>query len=44
MKVINCRALLLEIWWMHEETTVDNNTGNFSHKLKAEINFSSRDS
>ena len=36
--------LQLEIQWLHDETTIDNSGGNFSHRQKAEINFTSRDS
>ena len=36
--------LLLEIQRLHDETTMDNSTGNFSHRLKANPNFGSRDS
>ena len=27
------RALLLEIQWLHDKTTMDNTTGNFSQRL-----------
>ena len=37
-------ALLLEIQWLPDETTMENSSGNFLHRQKAEINFSSRDS
>ena len=36
-------ALLLEIQWLYEETTLDNSTGNFYiYLIKIKINFSSR--